>query len=121
MELALEIIAKKYGASCKVGRITYGESATVKIEFAKKSSNKNGEVVLDKAAREFIKRATGMSMRPDVLNEKMSYNGDTVIITGYNTRARAYPINYTVNGKGYKASVNYIQRIVKEVKPHWFL
>lgn len=121
MERALAEVAKKYGAVANVGNIRYGDNLSTKITFSKMSENKHGEFVMTKEAKTFLARAESLGFRKDVLGETLIYRGKAIVITGYNTRARTYPISYTENGDRYKCSEGQMKKMVFEVKPEWVL
>ena len=121
MQEALDKVAKKYDAKVSIGRITYGLQVDTKITIAKTSTDEYGEFTLTKEAQALKTRLPRMGLRADVLNEPFVYKGDKIIIKGYNTRARSYPIEYTKGTKNYKCSVEHMKRMVKENRPELFL
>ena len=121
IEEALAGIEKKYNAKVKLGGIRYLDTLTVKLTFSKMSENENGAFANTKEAQAFVNRAYSIGVSPEVLGLPMRYQGDNVVITGYSTRAKKYPIKYTRNGKNYKCSESFIQNLVKETRPEFFL
>lgn len=121
IEQALSKVAKKYGANVKLGNIRYGDTLTSKVTFSKVSSNKHGEFVMTKEAKTFLLRAKGLGLREDVLNEKIRHQGSTYVVTGFNTRAKKYPITYTKDGRRMKSSVEYMKTFVRSGRPELFL
>ena len=118
---ALQAIEKKYNSKLAIGNIRYGQSLTIALTFSKMDENEHGTFINTPKATEFMRRASSMGLSEDMLNEPMMYNGELRVITGYNTRARRYPIEYTSNGKGYKCSVDHMKKFVKETRPEFFL
>jgi len=121
MTEAMNKVAKKYGAVASFGGIRYGLEVTSKVTISKKTEDQYGEFTLTKAAKTLKDRLPVMGLKADVLNEPFTFKGDTIVIKGYNTRARAYPIEYTKNGRNYKCSVSYMKDMVIENRPELFL
>ena len=121
VQKALQDIAAKYDAQIEVGKIKYGSSVNMQLEFAKLTSNENGAYALTKEAQEFNSRARGLGLNKDVLGEKILHRKETYIITGYNTRRSRYPISYTKNGRSFKCTVQGMKEFVKSGRPEFFL
>jgi len=121
MQEALDKVAKKHNAKVNIDRITFGLEAATKITISRVSTDEYGEFTLTKEAQELKNRLPRMGLRADVLNEPFVYKGDKIIIKGYNTRARRYPIEYTIGTKNYKCSVEYMKKMVKDNRPELFL
>ena len=121
MEKALEKIAKKYNATADIGRITFGSQITAKLTFSKIAEDQYGEYKLTKEAQELKRRLPQMGLREDVLNEPFIFKGETIIIKGYNTRARSYPIEYTKGSKNYKCTVDHMKTLIRDNRPELFL
>ena len=121
MKEALEKIAKKYNAEITVGNIRYGYNLTAKISFDKITANEHGSYTSTKESREFIDRAESIGFRSDILNEKLNYEGSEIVILGYNTRAKRYPIIFSKDGKMFNSDIGHIFSIVKKVKPEYAL
>lgn len=118
---ALAEIENKYGAKVDLGGIKYGASLTVKLTFNKMSEDEHGTYAHTKEAQEFIDRAYGLGLSPDVLNETIIHNGQKHVILGYSIRAKRYPIKYTVDGQPYKCTVASMKTFVRSGRPEFFL
>ena len=121
MNEALAAVAKKYGAAAKIGNISFGENVKTTITISRLSSNEHGDYINTKEAQEFLRRAKGLGLTQDVLNEKCNYLGNVYVVTGYNSRAPRYPINFTKNGKPMKCGVNFMKEFVHAERPELFL
>lgn len=118
---ALKVIEKKYNCSASLGGIKYGSELGVRLTFSKMASNEHGDFVNSRAAQLFIRRAQRMGIAADVLNEELVYKGAVCVITGYNSRAKKYPIEYVTNGKAYKCSIEYMKQMIRPTRPEFFL
>ncbi len=118
---ALAVIEKKYNAKVELSGVRYGSVLKTTLSFSKLSENEHGTFVNTPKAQEYIRRATRMGLSADTLNEPMEYQGSTHVITGYNTRAKRYPIEYTKDGQSYKCSEQFMKKFVKETRPEFFL
>ena len=121
MTEALNRVARKYSSSVKIGRISFGENMSAKIEMNRIASNEHGEFVMTPEAKEFLNRTISMGIRKDVLNEPFIYQGKNMKITGYKTRGKKYPITYMQNDKPYKCSVDHMLDMIRENRPELFL
>ena len=121
LNAALEAIAKKYNATAKVGNITFGDTLDAKVTFAKIAENEHGKFAMTKEAKEFLERAESFGLTKDVLNEKCNYLGDVYEVTGYNTRAKRYPITFTKNGNRMKCGISFMKTFVRAERPELFL
>lgn len=118
---ALETIAAKYNSRIEVGKIKYGASVNMALEFAKVTSNEHGEFALTKEADAFINRAKSFGLNKTVFGEKIVHNRETYVITGYNSRRSKYPISYTKNGRNFKCGIDFMKTFVKSGRPEFFL
>ena len=127
IENALEIIAKKYGYATKVGNIKFGNVIEAKITVSKMASNSHGTYANTPEAQAFLERAERMGLAKDCLNEKYTFKGETLKITGYNSRAKKYPINYSkIDNQGnviqrMKCSEYHLKDIIRANRPEFFL
>ncbi len=121
IEQALKDIEKKYNAKVSLGGIRYGAELGVRLTFAKMAENENGAYVHSRKAQTFMLKAEGMGLSSDVLGQKLPYQGQECIITGYNTRAKKYPIEYTKSGMGFKCSVQHMKSMIRPTRPEFFL
>lgn len=101
------------------GTARYGDEITFKVTVSKNAETEFGTVKMDKKAIEFQKRASGMGLRKELLGEPIVSPKGTYVITGYNTRAKSYPIEYTKDGAHYKSSVNSFMGIIREFRPEY--
>ena len=120
---ALKEIEEKYNIQAKVGNIRFSANELdTKIVFADVVETEEGKTVaMTKQAKEFCARARGLGLHENLLGETMRYEGKNYVITGYNTRASKNPMEFTVDGGRYKASVSYIKRVVKSARPEYIL
>ena len=120
-EETLQKIFEKYNYQVDVGNITFGADVNMKVKIAKKATNEHGEFAYTKEAKTFIQRAKSMNLDESCINEEYNYKGKTYKILGYNTRAKRYPINITIDDKKFKCTEEQIKNVVKTVRPELFL
>lgn len=119
---AMNAVAEKYGARANIGNISFGIDVSAKFNISRISENEHGEYVHSKEAQAFLNRAESeFGLKKDVLNEPCKYKGKTYVITGYNTRAKRYPIEITENGKPMKAGIGFMKTFVRAERPELFL
>lgn len=104
MDNALKSLEKKFGITIKAGNASFsGNECTFKVKL--NTTGSDGTAITKEAkAWDIYKGTHGL----DHLNigDKITIQGNTYTLTGYNTRARKAPINFTdYRGKGYKCSV----------------
>ena len=121
VKAALEAIERKYDCEVQIGTISYGDTLSMKLAFAKMSENEHGAFVMTKEAKSFINNAKRFGLSPDILGESIRYNGKTYVITGHNTRRSKYPISYTIDGKNYKSNLEGIKNIIRNTHPEFFI
>lgn len=122
IDAALKKIAKEYNGEFSMGSIRYGATTlSGKLTFSEFSENKHGTYLNDKKALAFISKAQGLGLSSTLLNEPIKYNGNTYVITGYNTRAPKNPMNFTMNGEPYKSSVTHLFNIITKARPEYIL
>jgi len=51
----------------------------------------------------------------------LAYQGQEIVITGYNTRAPKYPINYTMDGRSFKSGISHVEKMLQKGLPELFL
>ena len=118
---ALEKIAKKHNLDVEVGRITYGLELSTNVKFSEVVSTIHGKNPVTKKSKAYELKAAVEGLPKRALFEEIEVNGDIHKITGYNTRAKAYPIEYTINDKPYKASIGYTKKWLRSARPEYFL
>jgi len=121
MQKALDKIAKKYNAKGTVSKIKYSESVSISVEIARVQKTTAGEFILDKKAQAYLDRAPSHQLPKEALGRPFKYQGRNVIITGYNTRAPRYPMNYTMDGTSYKSGINHVEKMLQKGLPELFL
>ena len=109
----LEEFNKTSDIKMKLGNGTYGDTVTFKLEG---SPVKNGKV-RNKEYFDFKKNIHRHGISENALNYKFSHLGKTIEVTGYNKRAKRYPITYKLDDKDFKCSTQYIKNIFKTSAP----
>ena len=118
VEEALKAIATKYNSEISVGKIKYGKSVNLQIEFAKFATDATGaSFVLTKEAQSFIDYVWKHQIPAEALNVEFVHNNDKIVITGFKTSNSKYPVTYTTNGKSYKCASAHMARMVKTSLP----
>ena len=109
MDNALQAISNKYGITIKAGNASFsGNECTFKVKLNTKGSD---GTVITKEAKSWDLYANMANGPLDGLShlsvgDKITIQGSPYILTGFNTRARKAPINFTDRlGRGYKCSV----------------
>ena len=109
MDLALRAISNKYGITIKAGNASFsGNECTFKVKLNTQGSD--GTVITKEAKSWDLYKglANGPLDGLSHLNigDTIYIQGSPYILSGYNTRARKAPINFTDSlGRGYKCSV----------------
>ncbi len=101
---ALQSVADNHGLTLtqKPGSLGLAGQLTFKVDFCQKSDE--GVAV----TKEF---ATLERIKPGVAGKTFYINGmGYVTVTGYNSRAKKYPVNYTLDGKRYKAHETFLNK-----------
>jgi hypothetical protein len=109
MDNALQAISNKYGITIKTGNASFsGNECTFKVKL--NTTSTDGTVITKEAKTWDLYK--GLTHGPlDGLKhlsvgDKITISGNTYILSGFNTRAKKAPINFTdLSGKGYKCSV----------------
>ena len=104
MDSALQAISNKYGITIKAGNASFsGNECTFKVKC--NTIGSDGTAITREATNwDRYKGLHGM----DHLNvgDKITIQGSPYILTGFNSRARKAPINFSNSaGSGYKCSV----------------
>ena len=109
MDLALRAISNKYGITIKTGNASFsGNECTFKVKL--NTQGTDGTVITKEAKSWDLYKglANGPLDGLSHLNigDTIYIQGSPYILSGYNTRARKAPINFTDSlGRGYKCSV----------------
>ena len=102
---ALDRVAKKYGITISAGNCTFsGNEANFKLKL--NTIGDNGTVITRESQMwDLYKSRTNCSHLS--IGDKITIQGNSYTLSGYNTRARKAPINFTDSrGRGYKCSIN---------------
>ena len=102
---ALDRVAKKYGITISAGNCSFsGNEANFKLKLNTKGTD--GTVITDESRYwDMYKSRTNCSHLK--VGDKITIQGGTYILTGYNTRARKAPIQFKDRfGNNYKCSIN---------------
>ena len=109
MDYALQAISDKYGITIKAGNASFsGNECTFKVKL--NTQGTDGTVITKEAKSWDLYKglANGPLDGLSHLNigDTIYIQGSPYILSGYNTRARKAPINFTDSlGRGYKCSV----------------
>ena len=101
---ALDQVAKKYGITISAGNCTFsGNEANFKLKL--NTIGEGGTVITRESQNwDFYKNRTQCTHLN--VGDKITIQGGTYILTGYNTRARKAPIQFKDSrGNGYKCSI----------------
>ena len=109
MDNALKSLEKKFGITIKAGNASFsGNECTFKVKL--NTTSTDGTVITKEAKTWDLYK--GLTHGPlDGLKhlsvgDKITISGNTYILSGFNTRAKKAPINFTdLSGRGYKCSV----------------
>ena len=104
MDKALQAISNKYGITIKAGNASYsGNECTFKVKLNTKGSD--GTVITKEAKSwDLYKNRTNCSHLS--IGDTIKIQGNTYTLSGFNTRARKAPINFTnATGMGFKCSI----------------
>ena len=104
MDRALQAISNKYGITIKAGNASFsGNECTFKVKLNTKGTD---GTVITKEAKDFDRYKGLHGMDHLSVGDTIYIQGSPYILTGFNTRARKAPINFTNSvGSGYKCSV----------------
>jgi len=122
IEEALDTIAKRYGSQANLGRITYGSSASMRLEFNKFITSICGDSYPNtKESTAFGELHYKHNIPIEALHNPFQHQGKEIVILGYSSRSSKYPIKYTQDGGNYKCSIDYMKKAVEESLPSVFL
>ena len=105
IDKALDRVAKEYGITISAGNCTFsGNEANFKLKL--NTIGDNGTVITRESQMwDLYKSRTNCSHLS--IGDKITIQGNSYTLSGYNTRARKAPINFTDSrGRGYKCSIN---------------
>tara|TARA_R100001163_G_C4995134_1_gene146301 strand:+ start:78 stop:476 length:399 start_codon:yes stop_codon:yes gene_type:complete len=101
---ALDRVAKKYGITISAGNCSFsGNEANFKLKLNTKGTD--GTVITQESMNwDIYKSRTNCSHLK--VGDKITIQGDTYTLTGYNSRARKAPIQFKdYKGNGYRCSI----------------
>ena len=102
---ALDQVAKEYGITISAGNCSFsGNEANFKLKL--NTIGDNGTVITRESKMwDLYKSRTNCSHLN--IGDTITIQGNSYTLSGYNTRARKAPINFTDSrGNGYKCSIN---------------
>jgi len=105
IDKALDRVAKQYGITIKAGNCSFsGNEANFKLKL--NTIGEGGTVITRESQMwDLYKGRTQCSHLS--IGDKIKIQGNSYTLSGYNTRARKAPINFTDSrGRGYKCSIN---------------
>ena len=105
IDKALDQVAKEYGITISAGNCSFsGNEANFKLKL--NTIGDNGTVITRESLMwDLYKSRTQCSHLS--IGDKITIQGNSYTLSGYNTRARKAPINFTDSrGRGYKCSIN---------------
>ena len=115
VERSLEPVALENDLSVRAGRITFdrdGGNCVMKLEFAKV----NDDGVAETPERKAYLEAASLKyndLKPEWLEQYYRLDDGRILrVTGYNYKAKKYPVEYAINGKRYKAPVDYVVALI---------
>ena len=101
---ALDQVAKKYGITISAGNCTFsGNEANFKLKLNTIGGN-GTPITRESQMWDLYKNRTQCSHLK--VGDEIQLQGNTYTLTGYNTRAKKAPIQFTdSSGRGYKCSI----------------
>ena len=103
----------------EIGGVSYGNDISGKISISRNVETEFGIIKMDQKAIEFQSRARLMGLRKEILGEPIKTPRGIYVITGYNSRAKKYPLEYTNKGSRFKTSVSSFMNIIREYRPEY--
>ena len=102
---ALDQVAKKYGITISAGNCTFsGNEANFKLKL--NTIGDNGTVITRESQMWDLYKSRTQCSHLNI-GDTITIQGNSYTLSGYNTRARKAPINFTDSrGNGYKCSIN---------------
>jgi len=119
LNLMLKEFGEKHNVEVNIGRVRFDETISTKLTLTKGQSLK--DVLNRKKADQFIENFHLHKIPGKFLDKPFNYNNSEYKLTGYNSRAKKYPIEYEKDGVPFKCTVESIQKILKEVRPQLFV
>ena len=104
IDKALDQVAKEYGITIKAGNCSFsGNEANFKLKL--NTIGDNGTVITRESQMWALYKNRTQCSHLSV-GDEIQLQGNTYILSGYNTRAKKAPIQFTdSSGRGYKCSI----------------
>ena len=101
---ALNSVAKKYGITISAGNCSFsGNEANFKLKL---NTIGDGGTVITRESKMWDLYKSGTNCSHLNIGDTITIQGNSYTLSGYNTRARKAPINFTDSrGNGYKCSI----------------
>lgn len=115
-EEAVRAVAEKYGLTLeRQGRTFYRDHLPVKFQLHAHQTDAEGNKV-DPRAKDFARYARYAGLPEDAFGQEFTNAGRTYRITGWNTRAKRYPVmgEDVRTGKTYKFPVDTVRRALQD-------
>ena len=109
IDKALDQVAKEYGITISAGNCSFsGNEANFKLKL--NTIGDNGTVITRESQMWALYKNRTQCSHLSV-GDEIQLQGNTYILSGYNTRARKAPIQFTdSSGRGYKCSIAMLDR-----------
>jgi len=112
LDKVIEAYAKKNGINIKRNGASFGVDITTKITITKDVETEDGTFAQTQESEDFKNYAYKHGIPVKALFEEIELNTGKIRILGYKSRSTKYPIVYTLNGKNYKCSPNYMKQLL---------
>jgi hypothetical protein len=111
---AIKSVEEKYGVTIEAPSLRYGEAGgTVSVKFS--NLRVDGEKITDKRHEFYAALMLKSKAAPGVtafIGAKMELaNGKIAVLRDYDTKKPKYPCLYTLDGKNYKCSADFVKRV----------
>ena len=110
MDCVLRELSLKYGITIKTGNASFSSNeCTFKVKM--NTTNTDGTAITKEAKTwDLYKKLTHgplVGLKHLSVGDRITISGNTYILSGWNTRAKKAPIDFTdLNGNGYKCSLS---------------
>ena len=106
---ALDQVAKKYGITISAGNCSFsGNEANFKLKL---NTIGDGGTVITRESKMWDLYKSRTNCGHLNIGDTITIQGNSYTLSGYNTRARKAPINFTDSrGNGYKCSINMLNQ-----------
>jgi len=104
LDRALADLSAKYGISIDVGNAKFS-STEVNFKLNINTTSDSG-VAYTREAEAFERHKHMYGMGHLNIGDKVTVNGKSFILEGFNPRAKRYPIEISAGGNNYKCSIN---------------